>query len=195
MSYKRQNLLRLGEHLGSPTGFVWGPCCSTFLIFCVVFLCVFILCLVCPLLPVSVLARYWLPLRFYLTFIIVMLIQIGILWMLHHLAHGRWFSPGTPASSITKTGRHNIAEILLKMALNTKNQIKSNLTGIWVYVLFTLIIGISSWVFLSIGIMIFALSHLIGSLLFVVGLSVTIVIFSSFYLLDILHLILSCLWS
>jgi hypothetical protein len=32
------------------------------------------------------------------------------------LAHGRWFSP---ASSTTKTGRHDIAEILLKMALNT----------------------------------------------------------------------------
>jgi hypothetical protein len=25
------------------------------------------------------------------------------------LAHGRWFSPGTPASSTTKTGRHDIA--------------------------------------------------------------------------------------
>jgi hypothetical protein len=24
---------------------------------------------------------------------------------------GRWFSPGTPASSITKTGRHDITEI------------------------------------------------------------------------------------
>ena len=34
--------------------------------------------------------------------------------------HGRWFSP---VSSTTKTGRHDIAEILLKMALNTKNQI------------------------------------------------------------------------
>jgi hypothetical protein len=31
---------------------------------------------------------------------------------------------GTPASSTTKTGRHEIAEILLKVALNTK--IKSN---------------------------------------------------------------------
>ena len=41
------------------------------------------------------------------------------------LAHGRWFSPGTPASSTTKTGRHNIAEILLKVALNTQIQIKS----------------------------------------------------------------------
>ena len=36
------------------------------------------------------------------------------------LAQGRWFSPGTPASSITKTGRHDIAELLLKVALNTK---------------------------------------------------------------------------
>jgi hypothetical protein len=34
------------------------------------------------------------------------------------LALGRWFSPGTPASSITKTGRHDIAEILLKVAYN-----------------------------------------------------------------------------
>jgi hypothetical protein len=39
------------------------------------------------------------------------------------LAHGRWFSPGTSASSTTKTGRHDIAEILLKVELNTKNQI------------------------------------------------------------------------
>jgi hypothetical protein len=26
------------------------------------------------------------------------------------LVHGRWFSPGIPASSTTKTGRHDIAE-------------------------------------------------------------------------------------
>ena len=42
------------------------------------------------------------------------------------LAHGRWFSPGTPASSTTKTSLHNIAEILLKVALNTIKS-KSNL--------------------------------------------------------------------
>jgi hypothetical protein len=43
------------------------------------------------------------------------------------LAHGRWVSPGTPASSTTKTGRHDIAEILLKVALNTiKSNQKSN---------------------------------------------------------------------
>jgi len=41
------------------------------------------------------------------------------------LAHGRWFSPGTLASSTTKTGRHDIAEILLKVALNKKKQKKS----------------------------------------------------------------------
>ena len=39
------------------------------------------------------------------------------------LAHGQWFSLGTPASSTTKTGRYDIAEILLKVALNTKIQI------------------------------------------------------------------------
>jgi hypothetical protein len=37
------------------------------------------------------------------------------------LAHGRLFSPGTPAFCITKTGRHDIAEILLKVALITNN--------------------------------------------------------------------------
>ena len=36
------------------------------------------------------------------------------------LGHGQWFSPGTPASFTTKTGRHDIAEILLKVALSTK---------------------------------------------------------------------------
>jgi hypothetical protein len=40
------------------------------------------------------------------------------------LAHGWWFSPGTPASSTTKIGRHDIAEILLKVALNTNIQIQ-----------------------------------------------------------------------
>jgi len=38
------------------------------------------------------------------------------------LAHDRWFSPGTAAFSTTETGRHDIAEILLKEALNTINQ-------------------------------------------------------------------------
>ena len=38
------------------------------------------------------------------------------------LAHGRWFSPGTPASPTIKPGQHDIADILLKVALNTKYQ-------------------------------------------------------------------------
>jgi hypothetical protein len=37
------------------------------------------------------------------------------------LAHGRWFSP---ASSTTKTGRHDIAEILLKVAREKKKKKK-----------------------------------------------------------------------
>jgi hypothetical protein len=43
------------------------------------------------------------------------------------LVHGRWFSSGTPASSTTKAGRHDIAEILLKVTIknNKSNQIKS----------------------------------------------------------------------
>jgi hypothetical protein len=42
------------------------------------------------------------------------------------LSHGRWFSPGTPASSTTKTGHHDIAEILLKVVLKHQ-KFKSNL--------------------------------------------------------------------
>jgi hypothetical protein len=42
------------------------------------------------------------------------------------LAHGRWFSPGTTASSTTKTGRHDIVEILLKVALSGTAGISPN---------------------------------------------------------------------
>jgi hypothetical protein len=43
------------------------------------------------------------------------------------LAHGRWFSPGIPASFTTKTGRHDIAKkILLKVALSTTIQIQNS---------------------------------------------------------------------
>ena len=37
------------------------------------------------------------------------------------LAAGRWLSPCTPVSSTNKTDRHDINEILLKVALNTMN--------------------------------------------------------------------------
>ena len=39
-------------------------------------------------------------------------------------ATGQWFSPGTLASSINKTDRHDITEISLEVALNTINQTK-----------------------------------------------------------------------
>ena len=56
------------------------------------------------------------------------------------LAHGRWFSPDTPASSTTKTDRHDIPEILLKVALNTKNQINQiYVTNVHGYVLVVVI--------------------------------------------------------
>jgi len=38
------------------------------------------------------------------------------------LATGRWFSPDPPVSSTNKTDRHDIAEILLKVVLNTIKQ-------------------------------------------------------------------------
>ena len=34
-------------------------------------------------------------------------------------AEGRWFSPGIPVSSINKSDRHEITDILFKVALNT----------------------------------------------------------------------------
>jgi hypothetical protein len=37
-------------------------------------------------------------------------------------AAGQWFSPCIPVSSTNKTDRHDITEILLKVALNTINQ-------------------------------------------------------------------------
>jgi hypothetical protein len=38
------------------------------------------------------------------------------------LVTGRWFSTGTPVSSTNKTDRHDITEILLKVALNSIKQ-------------------------------------------------------------------------
>jgi hypothetical protein len=38
------------------------------------------------------------------------------------LATGLWFSPGPPVSSTNKIDRHDITEILIKVALNTIKQ-------------------------------------------------------------------------
>ena len=48
--------------------------------------------------------------------------QTEVITLYQLLADGRWFSSGNPYSSTTKTGRHDIAEILLKVALITINQ-------------------------------------------------------------------------
>jgi hypothetical protein len=63
------------------------------------------------------------------------------------LAHGRRFSPGTTASSTTKTGCHDIAEILLKVILNTINQIKSEkiITNSIGYVMVSMISSAYNW--------------------------------------------------
>jgi hypothetical protein len=43
---------------------------------------------------------------------------------------GWWFSPGPPVSSAKKTDRHDLTEILLKVALNTTKQTnKTNTVG------------------------------------------------------------------
>ena len=47
------------------------------------------------------------------------------------LAHGQWFSPGTLASSTTKTSRHDIVEILSKVSLNTENRKSSSIIIKW----------------------------------------------------------------
>jgi hypothetical protein len=39
---------------------------------------------------------------------------------------GEWFYPGTPVSSTNKTDRHDVTEILLKVALNPINQTNHN---------------------------------------------------------------------
>jgi hypothetical protein len=43
-----------------------------------------------------------------------MYVSYSRLWV---ITQGRWFSLGTLASSTTKTGRHDIVEILLKVTL------------------------------------------------------------------------------
>jgi hypothetical protein len=59
----------------------------------------------------------------------------------HLLFHGRWFSPGTPASSTTKNDCYDIAEILLKVAnWRIRKIMKTNieiLTNLYVTKLFS----------------------------------------------------------
>ena len=50
---------------------------------------------------------------------------------------GRWFSAVTPVSSTNKTNRHDITEILLKVALNTINKTKPIRKGVNVVIIFS----------------------------------------------------------
>jgi hypothetical protein len=45
--------------------------------------------------------------------------RYNIMWTHLSVSFVRWFSPGTPVSSTNKTDRHDMTEILLKVALNT----------------------------------------------------------------------------
>jgi hypothetical protein len=49
------------------------------------------------------------------------------------IATGRWFSPGPPVSFTNKTDRRDIAEILLKVALNITKQTNKHFILYWNY--------------------------------------------------------------
>ena len=61
------------------------------------------------------------------------------------LAHGRWFSRGTPGSSTTKTGRHDIAEILLKVMLKHQKSNQIIKCSCTIHVHNTVIVSISRY--------------------------------------------------
>ena len=64
----------------------------------------------------------WLKCFTIIKYILVGIVFIRITYIyLQWLATGRWFSPGIPVSSTYKTDCHDIAEILLKVALNIIN--------------------------------------------------------------------------
>jgi hypothetical protein len=47
----------------------------------------------------------------------------SVKYSFEYITAGQWFSPGTPVSSINKTDCYAIAEMLLKVALNTLTHI------------------------------------------------------------------------
>jgi hypothetical protein len=54
------------------------------------------------------------------------------------LAHGRWFSLGTPASTTTKTGRHDIAENIVESGAKTP---KIKIMATYVSYIFFFVLG------------------------------------------------------
>jgi hypothetical protein len=63
------------------------------------------------------------------------------------LAQGRWFSPGTPASSTTKTGRNDIAESGVKNQKSIKSIILIFRFVLLLLLLLLLLIGLTFYVF------------------------------------------------
>ena len=102
---KRQKLLTSCEHLPSlPSHFVGGiPVAHHCSFLCCVFVMfVFVFCLVCQLVPLSLDCPYL-------------------------IAPGRWFSPGPLVSSTNKTDCHDKTKILLKVAIRTTKQTSNKL--------------------------------------------------------------------
>ena len=86
------------------------------------------------------------------------------------LVHDRWFSPGTPASSTTKPGRHDIVELLLKVALSTNNQsINLSLCVLYMFLAFQISysIGSTDYVINDISVAIFIVLYFYIKLIFI----------------------------
>jgi len=49
----------------------------------------------------------------------ILILQRNEMYSIQHYVIDQWFSPCIPVSSTNKTDRHDIAEKLLKVALNT----------------------------------------------------------------------------
>ena len=141
MPLVEQNLPTLPEYLSSPLGFQVGLCYSIFSFMCLVYISLFvILSFFCwPLCCLSFFDRLnelgiWITQQLIQTYhqtntawvhVQLCKLQKGCTRLAtasdkvyQLLSHGRCFSLVIPASSTTKTGRRNIAEILL----NTKHQ-------------------------------------------------------------------------
>jgi len=61
----------------------------------------------------------FMPLKHYFSYIVVGRNREKTTDLSQVTSQTLWFSPGSPVSSINKTERHDITEILLKVALNT----------------------------------------------------------------------------
>ena len=73
------------------------------------------------------------------------------------LVTGRWFSPSLPVSSINETDRHNITEIVLTVALYTKQTFYLSLT---LHFIFKILVILGSVIVISI----LTITQVVGSI-------------------------------